>query len=86
MSHELRTPLNGVLGLAQALTATPLDHGQQEVVDELVASAGRLDELVGGLLAYDRPAAPLAEASAETRAGYACSWPTTTPPTAAWSS
>lgn len=66
MSHELRTPLNGVLGLAQALTATPLDHDQQEVVNELVASAGRLDELVGGLLAYDRPAAPLAEASAET--------------------
>lgn len=66
MSHELRTPLNGVMGLAQALTATPLDPAQQGVVDELVASAARLDELVGGLLAYEPSNAPLSEASAET--------------------
>ncbi|MBC7166141.1 response regulator [Phenylobacterium sp.] len=66
MSHELRTPLNGVMGLAQALSATPLDPVQKGVVDELIASAAQLDELVGGLLAYDPLTAPLAEASAET--------------------
>ena len=36
MSHELRTPLNGVLGMAHALGASPLDarqHGYVEVIE-----------------------------------------------------
>ncbi|MDX5392555.1 MAG: response regulator [Caulobacteraceae bacterium] len=63
MSHELRTPLNGVMGLAQALAARPLDADSQAVVAELTRSASRLDELVGGLLAYEP--APGAAASAD---------------------
>ena len=66
MSHELRTPLNGVMGLAQARAATALDAAQEGVVRELIASAGRLDELVGGLLAYGPAGAPGPEASAES--------------------
>ncbi len=66
MSHELRTPLNGVMGLAQARAAPALDAAQEGVVRELIASAGRLDELVGGLLAYGPAGAPGPEASAES--------------------
>ena len=40
MSHEIRTPLNGVIGLAQALGATPLTPQQAEML-ELIQSSGR---------------------------------------------
>ncbi|MDB5495225.1 MAG: hypothetical protein JWP86_2562 [Phenylobacterium sp.] len=52
MSHELRTPLNGVLGLAQALEATPLDANQAALVADIRASADVLQQLVSGLLDY----------------------------------
>jgi len=52
MSHELRTPLNGVVGLAQALDATPLDPGQRALVSDIRAAARQLDRLVSGLLDY----------------------------------
>jgi CheY-like chemotaxis protein len=52
MSHELRTPLNGVLGLAQALEATPLDANQAALVADIRASADLLQQLVSGLLDY----------------------------------
>ena len=91
MSHELRTPLNGVMGLAQALSATPLDPVQKGVVDELIASAAQLDELVGGLLAYDPLTAPSPRRAPRRwprpprrRGACACSSPTTTRPTGAW--
>lgn len=53
MSHELRTPLNGVMGLAQALEATPLDESQKAILAELSASGARLESLVAGLLQYE---------------------------------
>jgi CheY-like chemotaxis protein len=53
MSHELRTPLNGVLGLGEALQATPLDENQRNLLSDILASAGRLDRLVNGLLDFD---------------------------------
>ena len=40
MSHEIRTPLNGVIGLAQALSATRLTPQQAEML-ELIQSSGR---------------------------------------------
>jgi CheY-like chemotaxis protein len=52
MSHELRTPLNGVLGLAQALENTVLDAQQRTLLSEILASAGKLERLVTGLLDY----------------------------------
>ncbi|MBX3486070.1 response regulator [Phenylobacterium sp.] len=52
MSHELRTPLNGVMGLAQALEATTLDHDQRALVRDIGDASRRLDRLVTGLLDY----------------------------------
>jgi CheY-like chemotaxis protein len=52
MSHELRTPLNGVLGLAQALTATALTSEQRALVADISAAGHQLDQLVNGLLDY----------------------------------
>lgn len=40
MSHELRTPLNGVLGMAHALAASPLDERQHGYV-ELIEDSGQ---------------------------------------------
>ncbi|MFI4935521.1 MAG: ATP-binding protein [Caulobacterales bacterium] len=52
MSHELKTPLNGVIGLAEALARMPLEAGQQDLVAEIIAQAGRLNELLADLLDY----------------------------------
>lgn len=52
MSHELRTPLNGVMGLAEALTRTELDHSQAALVEDILGSAGKLSRIVNGLLDY----------------------------------
>ncbi len=73
MSHGLRTPLNGVMGLTQALAATDLSQAQRGLVDDILRSAGALDDLVGGLLDYgdaarvadERPPAPSHHVAAE---------------------
>lgn len=66
MSHEFRTPLNGVMGLAQALEATPLDEAQRAILAELFASGARLESLVAGLLQYELGPSPAPQASAES--------------------
>jgi len=53
VSHELRTPLNGVIGLAEVLARSRLAGRQKQLVDEILASAGRLHALVGDLLDYN---------------------------------
>lgn len=68
MSHELRTPLNGVMGLAQALAATPLTPAQARLVAEILASAGQLDRLASGVLDYG-DAARATDAAAPPRPG-----------------
>lgn len=50
MSHELKTPLNGVIGLAEVLARSPLSAQQKSLVTEILASAGRLNGLLGDLL------------------------------------
>lgn len=40
MSHEIRTPLNGVIGLADALSRTPLQTEQREMM-QMIQSSGR---------------------------------------------
>jgi len=50
MSHEIRTPLNGVVGVAQALSQTPLTATQQEMV-ALISGSGRvLERLLSDVL------------------------------------
>jgi CheY-like chemotaxis protein len=68
MSHELRTPLNGVLGLGQALQSMALDEHQRNLLIEMMASASRLDQLVNGLLDFERAEAPSAPAPAPVQA------------------
>lgn len=53
MSHEFCTPLNGVMGLAQALDATPLKPVQRTILSDLIASANQLERLVARLLQYE---------------------------------
>jgi PAS domain S-box-containing protein len=50
MSHEIRTPLNGVMGVAGALTRTPLAHEQREMVGLIETSAHTLEALLSDVL------------------------------------
>ncbi len=50
MSHELRTPLNGVLGMAQAVAAGPLDPLQRERLDVIRQSGETLLTVLNDLL------------------------------------
>jgi CheY-like chemotaxis protein len=68
MSHELRTPLNGVLGLGQALQSMSMDEHQRNLLVEMMASASRLDQLVNGLLDFERAEAPSVPAPAPVQA------------------
>ena len=53
MSHELKTPLNGVIGLTEVLARSPLSRTQQLLLDEILASASRLHDLLGDLLDFN---------------------------------
>ena len=53
MSHELRTPLNGVIGLAEGLARTSLDADQRDLLEGVLASAGRLNELLRDLFDFN---------------------------------
>jgi two-component system sensor histidine kinase RpfC len=50
MSHEMRTPLNGVAGVADLLTATPLNSEQHDLVNTLKNSSGILRQLIDNVL------------------------------------
>ena len=50
MSHEIRTPLNGVIGVAQALSRTPLDAEQREMLDLIQSSGHTLQTLLSDIL------------------------------------
>ena len=57
MSHELRTPLNAILGFGQLLasdTQWPLAPPQELKVQEILAGAGHLLNLINGLLDLSR--------------------------------
>ncbi len=58
MSHEFGTPLNGVMGMAQALAATPLKAAQRTILAEIIASATQLERLVARLLQYEQGPEP----------------------------
>ena len=50
MSHELRTPMNGVLGMAHALAATPLDRRQTDYLDMIIQSGDSLMAILNDIL------------------------------------
>ena len=50
MSHEIRTPLNGVIGLADALSRTPLEPGQKEMLNMILSSGQALRGLLSDAL------------------------------------
>lgn len=54
MSHEIRTPLNSVLGFADLLSETSLDHGQKEQVDMIRRSGDALLMLLNDILDFSR--------------------------------
>src|SRR3990167_9421914 len=50
MSHEIRTPLNGVIGIVDALSRTPLNAEQAEMVGLVRDSGVTLERLVSDVL------------------------------------
>lgn len=54
MTHELRTPLTGVIGMAELLKGTRLDHEQSDMVEAIVSSAEVLGALIGDILDHSK--------------------------------
>ncbi|MDR9827897.1 ATP-binding protein [Vibrio sp. FNV 38] len=54
INHELRTPLNGLLGSSELLQQTPLDHHQNELVDNLSQSGEFLRVIINDLLDFSK--------------------------------
>lgn len=50
MSHEIRTPLGGMIGLAEALAATPLSPEQEDILKALNEAGAALLQLVNNVL------------------------------------
>jgi PAS domain S-box-containing protein len=50
MSHEIRTPLNGVLGMAQAMAAEPMEQAQRERLDVIRQSGEALLAVLNDVL------------------------------------
>ena len=54
MSHEIRTPMNGVLGMAELLARTDLDHRQSMFVDVIVKSGNALLTIINDILDFSK--------------------------------
>ncbi len=54
ISHELRTPLTAIIGLAELLADTRLDHQQARFVETINSSAQRLLSLIGDVLDFSK--------------------------------
>jgi signal transduction histidine kinase/ActR/RegA family two-component response regulator/HPt (histidine-containing phosphotransfer) domain-containing protein len=54
VSHELRTPLNAILGFGQLLEREPLELGERETLDQMLAGGRHLLAIVDDLLDLSR--------------------------------
>ncbi|MEI6557766.1 MAG: ATP-binding protein [Rhodospirillaceae bacterium] len=54
MSHELRTPMTGVIGMADFLSETPLNHDQKLYIDTMRSSARTLLTVLNDILDYSK--------------------------------
>lgn len=52
MSHEIRTPLNAVMGMAEMLRQTNLNHHQQEMIEVVTESSNQLMLLINNILDF----------------------------------
>lgn len=50
MSHEIRTPITAILGFAELLHGSPLEKGQKEHLEIILASTDHLMELIEDIL------------------------------------
>ncbi|WP_156302621.1 ATP-binding protein, partial [Methylogaea oryzae] len=54
MSHEIRSPMNGIIGIAELLADTPLDHEQQGYVQTIERSAQALLGIINDILDFSK--------------------------------
>ena len=54
MSHEIRTPLNGVLGFAEVLSNSELDHDQRRYLDRIRTAGKGLSALIDDILDFSK--------------------------------
>lgn len=54
MSHEIRTPMNGVIGMAELMESTPLNHEQEEYLSVISNSAQSLLDIINDILDFSK--------------------------------
>lgn len=54
MSHEIRTPMNGIVGAAELLGSTQLNHEQQQILSVISRSCNNLTSIINDILDFSK--------------------------------